>query len=112
MTTRRFLFFTGASFLWLLALTPPVAADAIDGWWCSSDGRSLSIEGPRILTPGGTTLSGEYGRHDFSYTVPPREPGTGSITRMTLLSEETMELHPGTVKGKAEIWTRCSKPVS
>ena len=38
-------------------------ADAIDGNWCGPDGRTLTIEGPRITTPGGTAMRGDHDRH-------------------------------------------------
>jgi len=31
----------------------PARADAIDGNWCAGDGRSMTISGPAIVTPGG-----------------------------------------------------------
>ena len=53
-------------------------ADAIDGAWCSADGRRLSIQGSNIVTPGGTAMVGRYGRHDFSYDTPASEPQGGA----------------------------------
>ncbi len=45
-------------------------ADQIDGHWCYKDGRSLSIRGPQIITPGGSKMRGDYDRHGFAYVVP------------------------------------------
>ena len=42
----------------VMLLAPTLArADAIDGNWCADDGRVMTIEGPRILTPGGHRIS-------------------------------------------------------
>ena len=50
-----------------LAMAGPAAADAIDGNWCASDGRSMSISGPDIVSRSfrqktSTTTSGENRR--------------------------------------------------
>ncbi len=94
-----------------LALTISAArADAIDGDWCHPDGRRLSIDGASIVTPGGKRMTGNYGRHDFSYVVPAPEPSAGQNIAMQLLSEEAMNLRVGA--GAPQLWQRCKKPVS
>ena len=85
-------------------------ADAIDGDWCHGDGRRLSINGPDIVTPGGTRLKGDYDRHHFSYVVPSSEPGAGATVTMVLLSEILMHLKPPA--GEQQTWRRCGKPIS
>ena len=88
-------------------------ADSIDGTWCIEDGRSLSIDGPRIVTPGGTAMAGDYDRHGFSYVVPPSEPGTGSTVRMRLFGETVVHLTRSDRQGPPEVWRRCTiRPVS
>ena len=92
-------------------------ADAIDGNWCFTDGRHMSIDGPRIVTPGGKRIEGEYGRHSFSYTVPASEPGAGSIIGMIQLNEQTIHVRrrsgtAGTAPGKVQVWRRCSLTTS
>jgi len=105
---------TAASAL-IFGLSPAVA-DAIDGNCCNGVKR-LEIDGPRIVTPGGNTLQGVYGRHDFSYTVPAGEPGAGANVDMDLLGDDDMRLwpngrspDPGTAG--AQMWKRCAAPVS
>lgn len=88
----------------LLAGAQGARADAIDGNWCAPDGRVLSIEGPQIVTPRGSAISGDYARHFFAYTVPAGEPDAGARVDMTLLDETTVRLDAG--KGP-EIWRRC-----
>jgi hypothetical protein len=85
-------------------------ADAIDGDWCHGDGRRLTINGPNIVTPGGTHLKGDYDRHHFSYVVPSAEPNAGATVAMVLLSEIQMRLKPPV--GEEQTWRRCGKPVS
>lgn len=90
-------------------------ADTIDGNWCASDGRSLSITGPRIVTPGGRTTTGDYDRHAFSYRVPDGEPGAGATIAMTLLDEYTMNLRAaasGGEPGPVQVWKRCTRVTS
>ena len=89
----------------LLALAAGGAwADAIDGNWCASDGKVMSIEGPRIMTPGGTAATGDYSRHAFAYTVPAPDSGAGNEVRLELVDEDTVRVVAGP---PPEIWRRC-----
>lgn len=88
---------------WAVAASP-ARADAIDGNWCAPDGRTMTIQGPRIQTPGGHVLNGDYNRHGFAYLVPEGEPGTGGRVIMILVNEETVRVALGE---KQEIWHRC-----
>jgi hypothetical protein len=94
----------------------PVLADAIDGNWCNGAKR-LEITGPRILTPGGKTTEGIYGRHDFTYTVPAGEPGAGANVDMDLVGDDDLRLWPNgrtpdPQNGGVQMWKRCAAPVS
>ncbi len=86
-------------------------ADAIDGQWCFSDGRLMSIDGPRIVTPGGIRTTGDYDRHGFAYTVPDGEAGAGSALSMILVSDDILHL-TNPAKARTEVWHRCSRPSS
>ena len=96
-----------------IALSPGLAhADAIDGNWCSADGKRMSIEGPAIVTPAGTATQGNYSRHYFTYQVPPSDPGAGQTVYMALLNENTVHLTVATDAQQAqrtavEVWHRC-----
>jgi hypothetical protein len=83
-------------------------ADAIDGNWCAPDGRQMTINGPEIVTPSGARVSGNYGRHDFTYSA----PGSGDTVSMRLMNESTVQLRPSATCERTEIWRRCSRPVS
>ena len=101
----------------LLFVWSPAMADSLDGNWCSEDGKRLNIEGPTIMTPGGTTMRGDYQRHTFSYTVPAREPGAGSHVFLQQWSEELMKMYTGADaatarQGDGEAWKRCSPTTS
>jgi hypothetical protein len=84
-----------------MAGSAAVRADAIDGNWCAGDGRTFSIDGPRIVTPRGEALQGEYDRHGFAYVEPPPD---GTSVTMVLLDEDTVRLTAG---AEPEIWHRC-----
>lgn len=96
----------------LATLFPATAwADAIDGNWCFK-GKTLSIDGPKIVTQGGTNMTGDYNRHGFSYTVPKGEAGAGSKIVMIQQDETTMHLTRSggattTGAAKPETWKRC-----
>lgn len=104
----------------MAALFPPVApamADAIDGDWCFSDGRHFSIDGPKIVTPAGTRMMGDYGRHSFLYTTPDAEAGAGQLVTMILLNDNAVQLTTsegasGTAKSPIQIWQRCTPVTS
>ena len=81
-------------------------ADAIDGTWCSPDGaRSMQIHGPRMVTPGGHEVIGEYSRHAAAYDVPEGEAGAGKRTLIQLLSED--EAIVKLPEEPAATWLRC-----
>lgn len=86
-------------------------ADAIDGSWCYM-GRHLAIEGPKMLTPGGKSISGEYDRHGFIYKAPSGEKEAGSMVYIVQLHEEAMEFRVGSEQAKPEVWKRCAAPTS
>ena len=90
-------------------LPAPALADAIDGNWCSMDGRSMSIAGPQIVTPGGTKMKGDYDRHGFRYVVPAKENPAGVKVDMSLVDDDTLQVTVG--KGPMKTWRRC-KPTS
>lgn len=86
-------------------------ADAIDGTWCSADGRFLAIKGPIVVTPGGTPMQGNYERHSFSYVVPEAEPGAGGTVSLVLVNDDTVHLTPRP-DAAAEVWLRCTGQTS
>jgi hypothetical protein len=93
--------------LCLLFLPGTALADAIDGTWCAVDGRIMEIHGSAITTPGGNDIAGNYGRHSFSYVVPPGETPAGETVRMVLWNEDIVHLKVGEQAGEAEVWQRC-----
>jgi hypothetical protein len=93
----------------LAALTAgsfPALADAIDGDWCSESGSHFKIMGRAIELGSGASISGDYSRHAFRYTVPSGEPDAGSDVMMDLQSEHLLHLRRGS--GPVEEWRRCS----
>lgn len=93
----------------LAATVVPALADRIDGDWCSTDGKHLSIEGPRIMIPSGAEISGQYDRHQFRYSGPAGDPEAGQTIEMQQLSDEEMRLQrtTGGEKMPVETWRRC-----
>lgn len=85
----------------------PALADRIDGNWCYNE-RHMSIDGPTIITPGGTRMTGLYDRHGFRYTVPDGEPDAGARVDMVQFDEYTIQVTTtGDGGGRTEIWNRC-----
>jgi hypothetical protein len=100
-------------------LLPAAArADAIDGNWCLEGTRKfMTIDGVRIVTPGGSATEGNYTRHAFDYVIPPPEPQAGTVVGMLLANENTVYLKLGTKvvrRGEpgVEIWHRCNRPTA
>jgi hypothetical protein len=77
----------------------------------SREDRHFAIEGPRIVTSGGTRMTGDYDRHGFRYTIPESEPEAGTVVVMVLHSETTLELfrrpRGATTNSPGELWNRC-----
>lgn len=101
----------------IMAAGSPARADAIDGNWCFADGRQFQIQGPTIVTPGGTSMRGDYDRHGFAYVVPEGEAGAGNRVLMLLLDDYTLHLWPDAApqpadRGEPEVWNRCQAKTS
>ncbi len=58
----------------------------------------MEISGAKIVTRGGNSIEGVYGRHDFTYTVPAGEPG--ARVDMDLIGNDDMRLWP---KGRSPV---------
>ena len=83
----------------VLLVPGAVLADQIDGHWCFTDGRSFTVKGPQIITPGGNKLTGKYDRHGFEYTVPVGEPGADGTVTMVQQNDRIIHvLWPGLKK--------------
>ena len=93
-----------------MGLSTPALADRLDGDWCFSDGRNLNIQGSAIITPSGTSTTGDYARHTFRYVVPAGDPGAGGEIFMRQLNDETMVLKEP--DGTEETWNRCDLQTS
>ena len=100
----------------ILALSAqPALADKIDGNWCSAKGKSISVDGPTIVTPGGKSIIGYYDRHNIDFTIPEGEDGAGGKFSANQLNHEEISVsitsRSGAKVGDPEIWTVC-KPTS
>ncbi len=95
-----------------VALAPGMAlADAIDGHWCKGV-KILSIDGPKIVTPGGTTMQGKYDRHGFEYVAPAGEEDTGATVFIAQVEDGVLRLTRSAARDAVEEWHRCQKTVS
>jgi len=55
---RQWIFsLTAATSAVVLGIIQPAIADAIDGDWCRTDGKRMSIRGPAIVTPAVSRLT-------------------------------------------------------
>ena len=109
---------SSASLALAVALAAGAArADAIDGNWCSPDGKFITIKGPDVTTPGGTRMLGDYDRHHFHYVVPASEAGAGQGVFMTLQGDYLVLVRMGPDPASAarqtpQEWRRCTPPTS
>jgi hypothetical protein len=92
-------------------------ADALDGDWCAPDGRHLTIDGPRVITPAGKRLEGNYTRHRFDYRIPDAEPQAGLTLFMVQMNDTAAQVRIAADRAAAEqmpaqIWRRCARPTS
>jgi hypothetical protein len=88
----------------------PALADAIDGSWCSEDGRRIVIEGPSGTTPAGVQIRGDYTRHSFAFTMPPPEGDAGAAVAMMLQGETRVQVTIGSTV--PQVWRRCPPGIS
>ena len=102
---------TGSACLALTVMATSARADAIDGDWCQTAGKRMSIHGPDIVTPGGKQTRGDYSRHFFSYVIPNGEAGAGATVSITLLGEYLAHARVGSDPTIVE-WRRCQPGVS
>ena len=118
MAQRRWTLVLGTMVGAMVALSAPAArADAIDGNWCSAEGKRMAIEGPAVTTPAGTQWHGNYSRHYFTYEVPPTDPGAGQTVYMALQNENTVHITQASdaqaaQKSTVQVWHRCPPAVS
>ena len=104
-------FLTGAACAAPLGFVHPALADAIDGDWCRTDGKRMTIRGPAIVTPGGQQTHGDYTRHSFSYVIPAGEAGAGATVAIQLLGEYLAHARQG-ADAPVQEWRRCKPGVS
>ncbi len=95
----------------LAAVSGPAKADQIDGHWCQGL-KHLYIDGPKIVTPGGNEITGEYDRHGFRYVVPAGEPDAGAAISMEQMHDELMHLQSSAKPGAVQNWIRCNRQIS
>jgi hypothetical protein len=95
----------------LAVYASPARADKIDGDWCHLDGRHFTINYRDLITPGGHHVTGDYGRHSFSYVVPDGEPDSGHTINMMLVNEQTVHLRINGADAAAppQIFKRCEQ---
>lgn len=101
----------------LLIFPAAAQADALDGDWCAPDGRHLTIDGPRVITPAGKRLEGNYTRHRFDYRIPDAEPQAGLTLFMVQMNDTAAQVRIAADRAAAEqvpaqIWRRCARPTS
>lgn len=104
-----------AAALIVIATVQPSLADRIDGNWCSPEGRSISVDGPNVVTPGGRTITANYNRHHVDFEIPKGEPDSGNRFSADQLNDEEISvsiIRAGDAGAdKAVIWRQC-KPIS
>ncbi len=96
----------GVTCIGLVQFAAPARAHVIDGQWCSA-GRTMTIKGSTITTPGGNKIKGNYAYHFFDYIVPPGEPGAGSKVIAKLRDYEEKVDVTSDSNPKPVTWTRC-----
>ena len=85
--------------------TVPAWADSLDGDWCNPIDGKLTIDGSKIITPGGVRVTGNYGRHRFEYLAPSGDWQAGRSIVIQQFGEQLMELSAGDQPGKK--WRPC-----
>lgn len=95
----------------VILISVPAQADQIDGEWCNGL-KHLSIDGPNIVTPGGTRVTGPYDRHAFKYVAPNGEPDAGATISMVQQHDELMHSTSSLKPEEIVRWTPCRQHTS
>jgi hypothetical protein len=99
----------GAVLVFVLAAS--ARADEINGDWCRSDGKRMTIRGREATTPGGNTVRGTVTPHSFIYVVPQGEPYAGETMSVYVLSERLAHGYLGAPNQRqiapVQVWNRC-----
>jgi len=93
-----------------LCLASPAFADSIDGDWCAPEGgKSLTIDGPRLRTPGGRTITSDYRKYSVTYVAPEGDWQAGQTIELQFLRRVGVRVRAG---GTESIWQPCPPGVS
>ena len=93
------------TFVGLFIGVAPAHADALDGDWCHPVDGKLTIDGPKIQTPGGKSVVGNYSRHRFEYTAPEGDWQANKSIVIQQFNERLMELTVADQPGQK--WRPC-----
>jgi len=85
----------------------PAQAHQIDGQWCGPDGKTITINGPKIITPSGKQIEGSYARNRFMYTGPDDDPEMDQDIFLYMQNNGLMQVIRSTDPDKMEQWERC-----
>ena len=95
---------------WIVAGVVALEMGALDGQWCSADGRSISISGVSVRAPGGQTVTARYGKFALSFDDPERdgveiwvEPSGADAVRVSTVRATQKEPPPH------DEWVRCKR---
>ena len=92
----------------------PVRADEITGTWCApGGGKSIKVEDPIVISPGGKQVRANLTRHHLDFVIPAGEANAGATFNADQLSDEAIRVTIISKSGTSapEIWTPC-KPIS
>lgn len=94
--------------LMLLGFAGTAHADSLDGDWCNADNEKLTIEGDDIILPDGKRVTGNYARHQFTFSSPSGAWHGGKDILLQQHSEQSMSLLSAGNSAAGEAWKRCN----
>lgn len=107
----RMIRLSGLALAMLLASQMSALADRIDGTWCGPEGKTLSVNGPSVTTPGGNGVVARYNRHHVDYEIPAGEANAGDRFSADQLNDEQIQVvvmpKSGGTASSPEIWKSC-----
>jgi len=80
---------------------------ALDGNWCHTDGKKLTVKGADIITPARKPLRADYARTFASWVIPEGEPNAGTTTTMMLIGTDRAHTREGAADTPPLEWRRC-----
>jgi hypothetical protein len=82
----------------------------INGRWCDASGRSFTIDGEQIMTPGGQHATGRFSSNAFVHEGPREQPPFDKKAAMIVTGDDEIGI-TGAPMWTVDFWHRCTDAI-